>query len=183
MKKLPINSGFTLVETLVAIAILMLATAGPLYEAGRAMVSAEVASSQLTASYLAQEGIEYMRSLRDNNYLSLYASSGHNTSLAWTNFLISVVPTCAVSCQFDPSTMPAMALTACSGASCTPLYLSTATKVYTQQSSGGTVTPFTRTIQLIQGSSTDYKIISTVSWSFHGMPYSETVADHITPWQ
>lgn len=171
--------GFTLIETLVAIAILTLAVAGPLYEAGRTMVAAEVANDQLVASYLAQEGIEYVRLVRDDDYLSAYASPSHNTAGAWTSFINSIAPLCGTSCQFDPANM---SLNACSGSSCTPLYLA-ATHVYTQQSSSGTVTPFTRVIQAVAVSSVDEKIVSTVSWSFHGMPYSVTVTDHLTPWQ
>jgi prepilin-type N-terminal cleavage/methylation domain-containing protein len=177
------KNGFTLIETMVAIAILALAVVGPLYTADRAMVAAEIANNQLTASYLAQEGIEYVRMVRDNSYLNRYESHDANASSdAWTiDFIPSITAVCGTSCQFDPANA-SVPLAACSGSSCTPLYLSV-TKVYTQQSSGGTVTPYTRTIQAVAISSTEEKITSTVSWSFHGTLYSETINDHLTPWQ
>ena len=146
-----------------------------------AMVAAEIANSQLTASYLAQEGIEYVRMVRDNDYLSAYQSNQGTASAAgWSNFLSSVPPLCGTSCQLDPANA-GTPLAACSGASCTPLYLSV-TKIYTQ-SATGTVTPYTRTIQAAAVSSNEEKITSTVSWNFHGTAYSETITDHLTPWQ
>jgi len=66
--------------------------------------------------------------------------------------------------------------------SCTPLYLAP-THVYTQQNSNGTVTAFTRTIQVVDISPTEERIISTVSWNYHGIPRSVTITDHLTPWQ
>src|SRR3989344_7940392 len=79
--------GFTLIETMIAVTILAFAVAGPLYTANRVVVAAQTARSQLTASYLAQEGIEYMRSMRDKEYLSAYQTGGENVSVAaWTRF-------------------------------------------------------------------------------------------------
>jgi len=57
--------GFTLIETLIAVTILTFAVSGPLYTAGRALVAAEIARDQLVASYLAQEGVESVRAMRD----------------------------------------------------------------------------------------------------------------------
>ena len=70
------NKGFTLVESMIAVTILTFAVAGPLYTASRAFVAAEIARDKLTASYLAQEGVEYVRAMRDNEYLSAYQAGG-----------------------------------------------------------------------------------------------------------
>lgn len=70
IKNTQINSkGFTLVETMVAISILMLAILGPLSIASSGLRNSIYARDQITAYYLAQEGIEYTRYVRDNNYL------------------------------------------------------------------------------------------------------------------
>ena len=181
--------GFTLIETLVAITIITIAVSGPLFTASRAIVAAQTARDQLTASYLAQEGIEYVRAMRDNEYLSAYQASGLNVSTAaWNSFLAGSINQCRGSiCTLDPSKPMGsgndMSLAPCSG-SCAPLHLtqlSNGTYGYTQQS--GTATPFTRTIQAIDVFSGDERIVSRVSWSFHGTPYSVTIADHLTPWQ
>lgn len=61
--------GFTLIETLVAIAVLGMAIVGPLTLAIKSIGSAAISQNQITASYLAQEAIEYIKNHRDNNFL------------------------------------------------------------------------------------------------------------------
>jgi prepilin-type N-terminal cleavage/methylation domain-containing protein len=199
------KSGFTLIETMVAIAILTLSVAGPLYTANRAIVAAQTANAQLTASYLAQEGIEYIRMMRDDIYLSTYHAGGSTISTtAWNTFIAGISLCAAKACTLDPlltmgvgtgdSLAPLSSgisplfnatrlyLTNCTngsnGLSCTP------PNVYTQQNIAGSVqTAFTRTIQFVAVSGTDERVISTVAWTFHNSPYSITVTDHLTPWQ
>ncbi|MFZ3043509.1 MAG: prepilin-type N-terminal cleavage/methylation domain-containing protein [Minisyncoccia bacterium] len=190
MKNTTIPTGFTLIETMVAVSILTLAIAGPLFTASRAIVAAETARDQLTASYLAQEGIEYVRMMRDNVFLATYQAGGFNISnTAWTSFVTgdgsaSIASCRASTCTLDPAramgTGAGLSLQTCSGASCTALYLSN--NIYTQQQLG-TRTPFTRTIQAVDVSANDERIVSTVSWSFHGTSYSVSITDHLTPWQ
>lgn len=181
--------GFTLIETMVAVTILTLAIAGPLVTANRAILAARISRDQLTASYLAQESIEYVRAMRDKEYLLAYQAGGANVSTtAWSNFLNASVNQCrATVCTLDPSRNMGsgigMALAPCSG-SCAPLYLtqlSNGTYGYTQQS--GIATPFTRTVQVVDVSGSDERVVSNVSWSYHGTPYSVTIYDHLTPWQ
>jgi prepilin-type N-terminal cleavage/methylation domain-containing protein len=177
------KSAFTLIETMVAVSILALAVTGPLLTASRAMVVAELSQEQLTASYLAQEGIEYVRAVRDNAYLFGYP--GGTSTAAWTTFLQKVSQCSAPnnSCQYDSG---APALTQCSNNVCALLYLTPSPSYYTvQPSSGNTQTPFRRAIQVsAAGSSgTEEVVTSTVSWSFHGTSYTVAVTDHLTPWQ
>lgn len=61
--------GFTLVETMVAISILMLAILGPLSIASSGLRNSAYARDQIVAYYLAQEGIEFARYVRDYNYV------------------------------------------------------------------------------------------------------------------
>jgi prepilin-type N-terminal cleavage/methylation domain-containing protein len=63
------KKGFTLIETLVAISILLLSIVGPLEIASKGMFSAFYARDEISAYYLAQEGLEFVRNLRDTNYL------------------------------------------------------------------------------------------------------------------
>ena len=187
------SRGFTLIEAMIAVTIITFAIAGPLFVASRSLVAAEVARDQLTASYLAQEGIEYVRAMRDDEYLIAYQAGGANvSSAAWSDFLTGTdaasIAQCRTSaCTLDPARLmgsgSGFSLQPCSGTACTPLYL--ANGIYTEQSglSGATVTPFTRTVQALDVSATEERIISTVAWSFHGTPYSVTVTDHLTPWQ
>lgn len=60
------DQGFTLIETLVAIAVLMIAIAGPLVAASRGLTAALYSRNQTIATMLAQEGVELIRSYKDN---------------------------------------------------------------------------------------------------------------------
>ena len=185
--------GFTLIETLIAVTILTFAVSGPLFTASRALVAAEIARDQLTASYLAQEGVEYVRAMRDTEYLAAYQTGGVSVSdTAWSSFLTgsdaaSITACRSVTCTLDPS-LPmgagsGLSLLPCSGDACTPLYL--ANSIYTERSDipGARQTPFTRTIQAIDVSAGDVRVVSRVSWSFHETPYVVTITNHLTPWQ
>jgi prepilin-type N-terminal cleavage/methylation domain-containing protein len=74
------KNGFTLIETMVAISLLMMALVPPMSLASQSLVSAYYSRNQITAFYLAQEGIEVVRSVRDGNILA-EAESGTNTNV------------------------------------------------------------------------------------------------------
>lgn len=75
MHYLPIQKnkkGFTLVETLVAIAVLLIVIVGPMGIAQKGIQNAYYANEQVTAVFLAQEAIEAVRMYRDNQALAAY---------------------------------------------------------------------------------------------------------------
>ncbi|MCF7865387.1 MAG: prepilin-type N-terminal cleavage/methylation domain-containing protein [Candidatus Pacebacteria bacterium] len=72
--------GFTILETLVAISILVLALTAPLAIVAQALRSSYYARDQVTAYYLAQEAIEFLRNKRDNAGLQ-----SSDTSDTWTD--------------------------------------------------------------------------------------------------
>jgi prepilin-type N-terminal cleavage/methylation domain-containing protein len=65
------KKGFTLIETLVAISILMIAILPPMELTMESLSAAYYARDQVTASNLAQEAIEVIRSVRDSNILQI----------------------------------------------------------------------------------------------------------------
>jgi prepilin-type N-terminal cleavage/methylation domain-containing protein len=165
---------FTLVETLVAIAILTVAVAGPLFTANTATVATNVAHDRVTASYLAQEGIEYVRMMRDNAFLA----SGLLSDPGWSAFVGGPISSCVSGpCVLTPS-HPTGVLSACSGA-CPVLYI--ANNQYTQDSGAGgaQATPFTRTIQFTEGK----YVTATVFWSYRETVYSVEIKEELTAWQ
>ncbi len=184
-------TGFTLIETLIAVTILILAVVGPLYVADRAIVTSQISRDQLVASYLAQEGIEYVRTMRDHEFLVSYGAGGSTVSTnAWNAFVGgsssgSIASCITTTCTLDPSkpmgTGSGSALAPCSGSACSPLYLSSGE--YTEQSGSGSVTPFTRTLQATLASTNDMRIMSTVTWTSRGTLYRVSVYDHLVPWQ
>ncbi len=76
--------GFTLVETLVAIAILMIAIAGPLTIASKGLTAATYAKNQVIASFLAQDLIEYVKSQEVNLGFDNFLSQFDEGSIACT---------------------------------------------------------------------------------------------------
>lgn len=65
MYKINIQSGFTLLEALVAISILMVAVVAPITIAQKGLSSASYTKNQMIASYLAQDAMEYIKNRRD----------------------------------------------------------------------------------------------------------------------
>ncbi len=67
--------GFTLIESLVAIAILMVAISGPMYLARKGLATAELSTDQMIASFLAQDAMEAIKNVRDQVALSTVTSN------------------------------------------------------------------------------------------------------------
>ena|SRR3989344_2193607 len=65
----PRSGGFSIIETIVAIAVLSITIVAPLTIAQRGLNNSIYARDQVTAFFLAQEAIEYIRNVRDNNNL------------------------------------------------------------------------------------------------------------------
>lgn len=196
------DRGFTLVETLVAIAILLVAISAPLLTAERAAAAAYAARDELTAAYLAQEGADYVRAMRDDSWLHDYQTSTDGASLstaAWNDFLNGALSSSITNCRgrtcsLDPAQPmgygPGNALTLCP-ASCGALFLSTG-GIYTQQAGQGyTPTTFIRSINVSNNTSQldaknnpiGVRVAVTVSWTTDGVPYSITINDNLAPWQ
>jgi len=64
------QKGFTLIEILAVIFVVTIGVAGVFSLMQSTVSSSRLVSSQLTATYLAQEGIEIVRSIRDSNLLA-----------------------------------------------------------------------------------------------------------------
>lgn len=64
------NKGFTLIEALVAITILILGVTGALTAASQGIASATYTKEDVIAFNLAQEGVEMIRNMRDGNGIS-----------------------------------------------------------------------------------------------------------------
>ncbi len=81
------TTGFTLVETLVAIAIFTMAIVAMMSVLASGLSNTSYAKRKVTAAYLAQEGIEYVRNQRDTQVLF----SG-TAQASWDAF-VAVFPT------------------------------------------------------------------------------------------
>ena len=63
--------GFSLLETIVAVSILMITIVGPLSLASKGIVFSDYVKDEITGFYLAQEGMEAVRNIRDENIKNL----------------------------------------------------------------------------------------------------------------
>ena len=158
--------GFTLLETLVAVAVLMMALLGPFSIAQQSLRSAYYARDQVTAYYLAQEGVEFVRSIRDENYLS---------GNPWLNG----ISTCTdVACMVD---FPNFTYAPCSG-TCPALKISDAGGLFNNAT--GADSKFTRQVTLtpVAGMPDEMIISVTVSWTSSGVPRIFTLQERLFNW-
>ena len=70
--KYKLQNGFSLLETLVAVAILMGAVLGPLTLASQSIRSSGLSAERITAFFLAQEAMEFVRNQHDPDGLALF---------------------------------------------------------------------------------------------------------------
>ena len=193
------NKGFTLVETLVAITILLIAIAGPLTIAAKGLNGAFYARDQIIAYYLAQEGIEYVRNVRDTNSLNhlnwitggLASGSGLNNcinSYCRINVLDQNPATSVSSCVSDTTNNPLD-----SSLHCKALTIDSGPGGDLYNYTGSTATQFTRDIiitnpdpsssGIINLNTHELQITSTVSWRSPLPDHSFSLTEDITNWQ
>ncbi len=190
-----VTRSFTLVETLVAITIIMIVILGPFDTLQNAANAAFIARDQLIANSLAQEGVEYVRSKRDNNYLSR-----RKNNISTPDFLGGLdgttngtftVDCISNNCTVDPIANSA-AICSGTGGACTPLYISSAAPYsFTQTSSGATQSIFTRSIRIcyMQSDNTctttlsnEARLTVTMSWTTEGKPQSSVITEYLQNW-
>ena len=170
MKRIPTHpvsrKGFTLVETLVAITILMIAIAGPLVVASKGLNSALYAKDQMTASFLAQESMEMIKNAKDNN---IDAGTGWLGSFGG----------CFVSSPCDASALDAANLnTLCSDSSGCRLYHSD-TAGY-NHSLQGSPTIFSRLFYIEAFSVDEVSVHVIVNWYEKTIPYQIHLTSQMT---
>jgi prepilin-type N-terminal cleavage/methylation domain-containing protein len=167
--------GFTLIETLVAITILMISIVGPLTIASKGLVAAAGSRDQVVASYLAQDLMESVKNLRDS-YLVQAESVGSTNG--WATFL----GTCPGAILCGMETAPNNLLSPspgqpfpCASAPFCAMYTDPIKQYYEYETNGGTNIPtlFTRTFTLTQESNPDVAFLQvTVSWKEAGVTNS-----------
>lgn len=160
--------GFTLIETLVAISILLLSISAPLTIASRGLASSFFARDQITAFYLAQDAVEYVRNARDNNF---------HTGANWLN---GFPDTSGLPFTVD-TTDGAMAL--CPGGTCAALEYNNATGFYSYDDPSGEVSVFTRSVSIQTINAHEVIISVTISWSVGTFGRTFSVKENILDWQ
>ncbi len=174
--------GFTLIETMVAVAIITVSLIGPMYALQQGLVNSYEARDKLIASGLAQEGVEFIHGIRDGNYLYKIANPG--TTRDWLYGLDGsssstncITPNkCAVDAYYNT-------IAFCTG-TCPTLRQVTTTGLYNQAATSGTnkATKFVRTVELFPVNDHEMQVRVTVEWATGTGTKKVIVAENIQDW-
>lgn len=171
------KKGFTLVETMVAITVLLVAVVGPMSYIGHSVSQIYYSRDQIIALNLAMEGIEGVRQIRDSNLLQRWIDgtkgAGYSPpSNPKYHDNIYGSPSChAQDCIIEMSSVPPV-LSVCSGV-CAGVLNQDASGFFTHNT--GTPTKFTRLLRVNTVNSGEFQITSTVTWKT-GRGATKTVA-------
>lgn len=170
------NKAFTVLELMIAIFIILTALLAGIYTISGTLAATSVYKHQLIAAYLAQEGIELVRNIRDKNWIE-----GEN----WNKKLD------AGDWQADYTTTVLQS----SGAPCTVpqfynchsylgdfLKISTTSPQFYNHTSG-TDTPFKRKITLSYPDVDTLEVSVTVFWQDRGSSYEFPAQEKIYNWK
>jgi len=179
--------GFTLIEALVAVSIFSMSILGLLSILSHGIADTSYAKKRILAEYLTQEGVEYMRNMRDA--FVLFDAGGHQAGWdAFKAYLTSSSAHCDLStgCYFndqdldytDPTQpMTTIGVIAC-GSSCPPLLYNSGKYSMT----GGTDSGFIRQIKISQVSTDEIKVSATVSWTQASGTHTTTFSENLYNW-
>ncbi|MDQ5971516.1 MAG: hypothetical protein QG566_462 [Patescibacteria group bacterium] len=187
------NKGFTLLETLIAIFIMVVAFTSLLSLMTTTMFSARYATNEITATYLAQEAVDYIRNDRDTTVI--IGGDWVGFLNRYGNYQSTPTTSCYAKsgCYFDVTDMT-YTITPCmaSPGSCPNLnyeenpvssgyYIST-------PSSTSISTKFKRTVTLeggniVNGIPEELMITVKVDWMNGSRPRSQTLRASLLKWQ
>ncbi len=194
----PKGGGFTLVETLVAISIFTVSILGVMSVLTSGIANTNYAKKKMIAIYLAQEGIEYIRNMRDT-----FVLYGDDDPSNWHQFG-SVIDKCGntgqgnnKTCYFDDqalnfsnSNMPMAEgdlIVSCDPGGdgpCPELFYNSYTGKYDYDNINGANSGFIRTIQASypNGPNGEIEILSKVSWIQGSGSYDVTFSETLFNW-
>ncbi len=153
------NRGFTLLETIVAVGLIMVGFVAVLVLITTSLFYISNIQDRLAAANLIAEGIEVVRNIRDNNWLQ---NRTWNSGLANGDY---------------QTAYNSMSLSSYNGS---PLLLNS-NGLYNYTS--GATTSYVRKISIANLSNYEIRIITTVTWQRRGITYSSSAEDHLFNWK
>lgn len=168
------KKGFSLIETLVALTILLVAVVGPISLIGDSLHRIYYAKDEIVAIGLAQEGVELVRRVRDTNKLNAVA---WDTDIPVGYYTIEPGNISGVSNTFVKPCGSCVAEQ--------PIYLDTTPGGLYWQSNPGSysATQFSRIVRIEQVvTGVENKVTSTVKWKTGGDIGTITISENIFNW-
>ncbi|MEN9913181.1 MAG: hypothetical protein RLY66_589 [Candidatus Parcubacteria bacterium] len=160
------RQGFTLVETLVAIAVLMIAIAGPLVIATKGLTAALYSKDQMIASFLAQESMEVIKNIHDNNIAEMDVNN-------W----LEGIDACGESSPCDAGGASSPRVVSCDDDGC-PIYYSESSGYNANNT--GSITQFKRRFWLEPVSSVEILVHVLVDWNVKSVPFETHLVSTMT---
>ena len=194
-KKIKNNKGFTLIEAMFAVFILTLATTSFMSIVASSLFSARYARDEITANYLLQEVIDYVRNDRDTNVL---LQNTYTSGIAWNNFIqkYSSKNCFNTGCYIDVfnTTSPYSTITSgCSDlvndndANCPYLYYddNASEQFYTYDTTinGSIKTNFRRQLLLTLVNTDEVRVKVTVMWKNGNLSKKRSLETSLMKWQ
>ena len=194
------NKGFTLVETLVAVSIFTMSLLGIMSILASSIADTTYAKQKMTATYLAQEGIEYMRNVRDTNmfYVTDPNTINPDPNYGWAEFKKFLIKcTSSAKCGFSKADYASILSYSDNIFNCNPpsqgcgLLIDGTTGLYNSGVVGGTDSGFTRTIWMtkadgstggVEVGDNEVKIFSEVSWTTGSGLHKVTFSENLFNW-
>ena len=153
------KKGFTIIELLVVILVISISIVGSYTVVGRIFAVTSVISLRLPAVYLAQEGIEIVRNIRDSNWVN---SDNWDDGLPFGDFEADYTDLFLSDSYFGNK-------------------LKINNNIYTY--SGGTDSIYDRKITLSSNGSGSLNVSVTVNWISNGSNHNISVEENIYDWK
>ena len=155
-------TGFTILELIVAIFVMTVGVLGAYAVVQQIIVYNSISSSRLTAAYLAQEGIELVRNIRDTNWLTV-------PSVAWNNGLGAG----DYEADWNDETLT----------SYSDRFLDFVTDEYFYEPSSSNNTKFKRKITIFDEALNMFNVKVEVLWTEKGNDYTVAVEEYLYNWR
>ncbi len=180
-QKIKKTNGFTIIEVLVALALFSIALLTMFLVLSSGITNLDFAKRKITATFLAQEGIEYMRNTRDN----FMFFSSIDSSKTWADFITKLDAancTAGVGCGFNDVNGDFFVCTKDTHSCELGVFGGKYGYIFTNTNYFNNDSGFSRVITVEDLGEDEMKVTSTVYWQQNSGPQSVSFSEHLFNW-